>query len=204
MKRLTIGLFILMILVFIGFVVSNLNSSDKYLKKEINTVSNILNLNIDLETTDITVEFSDVTTPTFVYPKSLNKNISISQDNFTVSLRDQKSFFSFGNSKKNTIQVKLPYNYKLDNLKANLNLSDLKLMDLVAENINANLSQGDLLITNSEISNSRFKLEIGDVKIQDSQISKVDIENDMGDIILTNTQKNDTNFKNNSGDIIEK
>jgi|GEM_PF-6377780 hypothetical protein len=204
MKRLTIGLSILMILVFIGFVVSNLKSSDRYSKKEINTVSNILNLNIDLETIDITIEFSDVTTPTFVYSESLNKNIGISQDDFTVSLREQKSFFSFGNSKTNTIQVKLPYNYKLENLKANLNLSDLKLKDLVIENINANLSQGDLLIINSEISNSRFKLEIGDVKIRDSQISKIDIENDMGDIILINTQKNDTNFKNNSGVIIEK
>ena len=204
MKRLTIGLSILMILVFIGFVVSNLKSSDRYSKKEINTVSNILNLNIDLETIDITIEFSDVTTPTFVYSESLNKNIGISQDDFTVSLRERKSFFSFGNSKTNTIQVKLPYNYKLENLKANLNLSDLKLKDLVIENINANLSQGDLLIINSEISNSRFKLEIGDVKIRDSQISKIDIENDMGDIILINTQKNDTNFKNNSGVIIEK
>lgn len=204
MKRIAIAFSILIILVSIGFVASNLKSADRYSKKEINTVSNVLNLNIDLETADITIEFSDVTTPTFVYSKSLNKNISILQDNFTISLSERKNFFSFGNSKNNTIQVKLPYNYKLDNLKANLNLSDLKLKNLVVKNINANLSQGNLLITNSEISNSRFKLEIGDVKIQDSQISKVDIDNDMGDIILINTQKNDTIFKNNSGDIIEK
>lgn len=204
MKRSTIVLSISMILVLIGFVIFNLKNSDKVSKKETNVVSNMLNLNVDLDTTDIIIEFSDVTTPTFIYSNSLNKHISISQDNFTVSLTDQKRFFFFDYGKNNTIQVKLPYDYKLNNLKANLNLSDIKLKNLVVENINANLSQGNLLIINSEISNSQFKLGIGDVNIKDSQISNIDIDNDMGDIILSNSQKKDTNIKNRMGDIIEK
>ncbi|MBF0746704.1 DUF4097 family beta strand repeat protein [Gemella sp. 19428wG2_WT2a] len=163
MKSITIFFSILMIVVSIIFLALNLNSVDKYSNMEVKTVSNISNLNVDLDTTDIIIEFSDVDTPTFSYSKSLNKHISISQDDSTARLSEKKSFFSFGNIKNNTIQVKLPYNTKLENLNLNLINSNLDLKNLVVEGISANLSQGNLIITNSIISNSRFKLEMGDM-----------------------------------------
>ena len=181
------------------FLIFRVNFSDINNKKKINfeeSYSNVSNIEIDLESVDISIKSGDEFR---VEASDVNESFSSRVIGNSLEIREDNKWFSSGIG--GSVIIYIPSDIDIDKIEIDNGTGNVEISDVNIGYFNFEQGVGNLSIDNSSFNGIDIDGDVGEIVINSSILNNLDIDADIGDVNISATIKGNSKIESDIGNI---
>lgn len=167
--------------------------------------ADFININIDVEVSDVTIEPGDSYQVYYEYHSSNGKTVApeVKVEGNTLKITQNiKPKVSVGiNNKDCKIVITVPEKAELKDLILSTDVGDIELNALTTDTITIKSDVGEVSYDNINTHSTKITSDVGDITIKNSTIESIDTSSGVGEISINDTITDDVKAESGVGDI---
>lgn len=163
------------------------------------TNENLTDITIDMNDADINIKYGDKLSVDASFPEKYEPKVELKGGKLTIYQRDNIKHIS--DSDGFNIDIMIPSDTDLGNLKIDVAAGDIDIKDVKADNLDIDANAGDIDIKDIAAGKIDIDANAGDIDVSNVTGDKVDISANAGDINLMDSTVKSAEVNANAGDI---
>ena len=163
------------------------------------TNEKITDIAIDMNDADINIKYGDKLSVDASFPEKYEPKVELKSGKLTIHQRDKIKHIKDSDGFK--VDIMIPQNTNLDNIKIEVSAGDIDIKDVKAEALDINANAGDIDINDIAVGKIDIDANAGDIDVSNVTGDRVDISANAGDINLMDSTVKTAEVSANAGDI---
>ena len=159
----------------------------------------LTDVTIDMNEADINIKYGDKLSVDASFPEKYEPKVELKGGKLIIYQRDNVKHISDSDGFK--VDIMIPNNAALDNVKIDVAAGDIDIKDVKADNLDINANAGDIDIKDITAGKIDIDANAGDIDVSNVTGDKVDIDANAGDINLMESTVKSAEVNANAGDI---